>query len=98
MLVATKAAPVPPVVHTLGTRRDVLSPAIDLAVKRATNPDDHGAVWNAFVSLADSREPPPPLISFRDGEVLYRGGVDGSAGINREAFIKRMKRRASKRG
>ncbi len=84
------------VVHTLATRRDVLDPVIDLAVRNATSPTDHAAVWNAFTGLADSKDPPDPLISFREGEVLYRG-VDGSTGINRAAFLKRMKRRAEKR-
>jgi len=83
-------------VHKLGTRRDVLDPVIDLAVRNSTNPADHAAVWNAFTGLADSKEPPDPLISYREGEVLYRGG-DGPTGINRAAFLKRMKRRAEKR-
>jgi len=40
--------------------------------------------------------PPPPLMQYVEGEVKYRG-TDGATVIGRDAFIKRLKRRASSR-
>lgn len=82
------------VVHQLKNRRDELDPAIDLAVGLAGGLDP-AAVWNAFVVLAELRDPPHPLISVRDGEVTYRT-AKGSEGINRAAFAKRIKRRSAR--
>ena len=84
-----------PKVHRLATRRDELAPLIEELLRLAHKPIDPAALWNEFVHLADSPTPSAPLISYRDGEVLYRGS-DGAAGINRTNFIKRLKRRVDK--
>lgn len=84
-------------VHRLKARRHVLDPAIDLAIEAAGGLSDHVAVWNAFVALAELKTPPKPLISARDGEVNYQT-ASGASGIDKAAFVRRIKRRAEKTG
>jgi hypothetical protein len=83
--------------HRLGRRvRDVLTPAIDEARKRATDPSDQAAVWNAFVMLAVCAPPFAPLIGVAEGEVKYQT-ADGPKCISRDAFNKRLGRAANRR-
>ena len=81
--------------HTLGTRRDVLDPVIDLAEKTATNADDRAAVWNALTALAVAKDKPHPLLGFADGSVQYLAGDDAKF-LTRDAFNKRWDRRKEK--
>lgn len=91
---ATLATAHPTIVHKSTGRSDSLTPIIERLRKTATDPDNHAAIWNEFAALADQRNAPPPLLGFADGEVTYRG-ADGPEFINRAAFLKRLKRRAT---
>lgn len=83
--------------HRLQGRRDDLTPAIDAAIARVSDPTDFAAVWGAFLALADSPEPMPPLLGVAEGEVKYRTAHRVKC-ITRDAFIKRLKYAANKRG
>ena len=83
--------------HRLQGRRDDLTPAIDAAIARVSDPTDFAAVWGAFLALADSPEPMPPLLGVAEGEVKYRTAHRVKC-ITRDAFIKRLKYDANKRG
>lgn len=80
------------VVHTLAGRRNVLSPAIERAVKSAAMPDDPRDVWNTFVGHAQAVPPLAPLTGYSHGSVSYTGGS-----IDKASFLKRLKRDADKR-
>ncbi|OQZ07354.1 MAG: hypothetical protein B6D36_00250 [Planctomycetes bacterium UTPLA1] len=79
--------------HTFGRdRRGPLDPVIDMVLKDVSNPDDHAAVWNAFIALANSKPPPAPLLEVVDGEVKYQASSDVAL-ISRKAFMDRLRRR-----
>jgi len=92
----TGAAALPSAVRVhraTSTRRTALDPLIEDLVRDVSDPSDHTAIWNAFQALADSKTPPAPLTGIADGEVKYRSANGDITAINREAFIKRLKRR-----
>lgn len=82
----------PPVttVHRLSRRRDDLAPAIERARGMVPASADYAATWVAFVKLATSPEPMPPLCGTVAGGVKYRTAA-GFKSIARDAFIKRLK-------
>jgi len=77
-------------------RRDPLDPVIDSLLVKFPDTLDYAAVWNAFFALASQAERPSPLLGVAEGEVKFQGTSDVLA-INRDAFTKRLKRRAEKR-
>lgn len=61
---------VPPVAtrHILGTRSNPLKAIIDKAKESATDQADPHSIWAALVQLAQSKNPPAPLVGFADAE------------------------------
>lgn len=81
--------------HTLKRlRRDSLTPLIEQLVRAAADPSDYASIWNRFVALADADDRPDPLLGAGEGEVRYRNSATEVGFIKRDAFIKRLKRRA----
>jgi hypothetical protein len=84
-----------PLAHKLKTRRDVLGPIIDLILSSAGEQPDPTAMWNELVRMASATHPVAPLLGFAEGEVKYQGASCIEC-LSREAFNKRLKRRAEK--
>ncbi|MFO1196824.1 MAG: hypothetical protein U1E86_07610 [Burkholderiaceae bacterium] len=85
------------VTHRLDTRRHRLDPLIDLAIERSTDPSDPEAVWNSLCALAREAKPVEPLRGIADGSVQWLNSNDEARFLSKDAFKKRLKRRAAKR-
>ena len=59
--------------HSLGTRSNILNPIIDAAKKTAAQPDQPQSVWAELVTLAELKNPQPPLIGYSSDGIQYRG-------------------------
>ena len=83
-------------VHRTSRRSNPLDGPLALAKQRAADPSSWQSVWAELVRLAESEEPPIPLIGFVEGEgVKYRNLSDQGEEIeflNREALRARMSR------
>ena len=76
-------------------RSDELTAVIATAKNTAQNPDDFQSVWAELVKLAESENPPAPLIGFTDGEgVKYRSesGENGVKFFTKRNLSDRMRR------
>lgn len=53
------------------TRRNALTPILEIARDKAADRDNAASVFAALTKLASSGNPPPPLLGIGDGEVKY---------------------------
>lgn len=77
------------VIHSTKTRRNTLTPVIELAQKQCRNPKDAAEVWSALLVLAEKKHP-PLLGATEDGLQYLKGGV--AAIFKRESLRKRLGR------
>ena len=77
------------VIHLTKTRRDVLTPVIELAQKQCRNHQDDAEVWGQLQALANNKH--PPLIGATEDGVQYlkKGLADF---FTRDALRKRLNR------
>lgn len=83
--------PAPPnkIVHSTKTRRDTLTPVIEVARRQCSDPQDTAAVWAVLQVLAEKKT--APLIGATEDGLQYL--KNGNAAIfNREALRKRLGR------
>lgn len=79
----------PTFIHTTKTRRDALTPAIELAQSHCRNATDTAEVWAALLVLAEKKT--APLIgATEDGLQYLKNGT--AASFNRDALRKRLGR------
>lgn len=77
------------VIHSTKTRRDTLTPVIELAQNQCRNPKDAAEVWAALLVMAEKKH--PPLIgATEDGLQYLKGGA--AANFTRDALGKRLTR------
>ena len=90
-VVAASDGPAPPrtVTNSTKARRDTLTPVIEQAQKKCTDPSDTAAVWAALLVLAEKKN--PPLIGATEDGLQYLKG--GSAEIfKRKSLGQRLAR------
>lgn len=81
----------PPTTPPKRKRGNALTPLIERAMKEASDPNDHHAVFNILRSWAAESKPPAPIIGYTDGEgVKWTGGDDAVKWLNKAALRKRM--------
>jgi hypothetical protein len=88
---AMQPPPVP--VRPRRRRTGHLDAVIEMARRRATDPDDWAAVWTALVELAQSNDRPAPLIGSGEGEVKYQAPSGEVAFLTRDQFRDRFRKR-----
>jgi hypothetical protein len=70
---------------------NLLRPAVDEARRRCQDPNDAAEVWGWLESLAEGKEPPPPLIECTKSGIKWRKGSE-DATLTREMLGKRLNR------
>ena len=88
-VVTASDGPLTTTIHSTKTRRDTLTPVIELAQKQCTDSQDTAAVWGALLVLAEKKT--APLIgATEDGLQYLKNGT--AANFNRDALRKRLDR------
>ncbi|MEX3784904.1 hypothetical protein [Paraburkholderia sp. BR14374] len=75
------------------TRSDALTPIIKKARLAAPDPNSATSVYEVLVRLAQTPDPPPPIIGYADGEIKCQADTEtGFKFLSQKALKKRMDR------
>jgi hypothetical protein len=78
--------------------RDVMGVLIEREQSHCADPQDIAEVWGRLLALADSPQPPYPILGRDEGFVKWRADAsDAVKFLNRDALSKRLKPRPPKR-
>ena len=76
-----------------GGRQHALDAVIALAKKQAVDPNDDASVWASLVKLAESENPPPPILEMVEGEGIKYTNANGKVTFySKRAFTAKMRR------